>query len=56
MNGCTAISFATVIENNETPDVEAGATMELNCNNEKLLKDLTLRMVFGKKQIHLVNF
>ena len=36
MNGCTAISFATVIENNETPDVEAGATMELNCNNENL--------------------
>ncbi|MFK8009713.1 MAG: choice-of-anchor L domain-containing protein [Saprospiraceae bacterium] len=35
-NGCTAISSATVIENNEAPDVEAGATMELNCNNENL--------------------
>ena len=35
-NGCTAISSATVIENNEEPGVEAGATMELNCNNESL--------------------
>ncbi len=35
-NGCTAISSATVIENNDAPDVEAGATMELNCNNENL--------------------
>ncbi|MFK7774392.1 MAG: choice-of-anchor L domain-containing protein [Saprospiraceae bacterium] len=35
-NGCTAISSATVVENNEEPDVEAGATMELNCNNENL--------------------
>ncbi len=35
-NGCTAISSATVVENNDEPDVEAGATMELNCNNENL--------------------
>ena len=35
-NGCTAISSATVVENNDAPDVEAGATMELNCNNENL--------------------
>jgi gliding motility-associated-like protein len=35
-NGCTAISSATVVENNEAPDVEAGVTMELNCNNENL--------------------
>ena len=35
-NGCTAISSATVIENNEAPDVEAGVTMERNCNNENL--------------------
>ena len=36
-NGCTAISSATVIENNDSPNVEAGTTMELNCNNENLL-------------------
>ncbi len=35
-NGCTAISSATVVENNDSPNVEAGATMELNCNNENL--------------------
>lgn len=35
-NGCTAISAATVVEDNDAPDVEAGATMELNCNNENL--------------------
>lgn len=35
-NGCTAISSATVVENNDSPSVEAGATMELNCNNENL--------------------
>lgn len=35
-NGCTAISSATVVENNDAPDVEAGASMELNCNNENL--------------------
>jgi gliding motility-associated-like protein len=35
-NGCTAISSATVVENNDSPNVEAGVTMELNCNNENL--------------------
>lgn len=35
-NGCTAISSATVVENNDLPDVEAGVSMELNCNDENL--------------------
>ncbi len=36
VNGCTAISSATVIENANEPTAEAGSTMELNCNNETL--------------------
>jgi len=36
VNGCTAISSVTILENNNAPTVEAGSTMELNCNNETL--------------------
>ena len=36
INGCTAISSVTILENNNEPTAEAGSTMELNCNNEQL--------------------